>query len=71
MPSVGESGPLRDILAYAPIIQALSGLMSLVGYAEDEQLVGELQAPEAVDHRVVELDEESRIADSKTRVIEA
>jgi benzylsuccinate CoA-transferase BbsF subunit len=45
MPSVGETGPLRDILAYAPIIQALSGLMSLVGYEEDEPLVGELQAP--------------------------
>ena len=53
MPSVGESGPLKDILAYAPIIQALSGLMSLVGYPsagsgqaqDDEPLVGELQAP--------------------------
>jgi len=45
MPSVGETGPLRDILAYAPIIQALSGLMSRVGYSGDEQLVGELQAP--------------------------
>jgi len=45
MPSVGETGPLRDILAYAPIIQALSGLMSLVGYTEEEPLVGELQAP--------------------------
>ena len=45
MPSVGETGPLRDILAYAPIIQALSGLMSLVGYSGDEPLVGELQAP--------------------------
>ncbi len=45
MPSVGESGPLRDILAYAPIIQALSGLMSQVGYDGEEQLVGELQAP--------------------------
>ena len=45
MPSVGESGPLKDILAYAPIIQALSGLMSLVGYSQDEPLVGELQAP--------------------------
>ena len=45
MPSVGDSGPLRDILAYAPIIQALSGLMSLVGYQQDEPLVGELQSP--------------------------
>jgi len=45
MPAVGETGPWRDILAYAPIIQALSGLMSLVGYTEDEPLVGELQAP--------------------------
>lgn len=45
MPSVGETGPLRDILAYAPNIQALSGFMSLVGYGEDEPLVGELQAP--------------------------
>ena len=45
MPSVGETGPLRDILAYAPIIQALSGFMSLVGYGDHSQLVGELQAP--------------------------
>ena len=45
MPAMGDSGPLRDVLAYAPIIQALSGLMSVVGYAEDEPLVGELQAP--------------------------
>ncbi|PKB63507.1 MAG: hypothetical protein BZY80_07005 [SAR202 cluster bacterium Io17-Chloro-G2] len=45
MPSVGDSGPLRDILAYAPIIQALSGLMSVVGYDESEPLVGELQSP--------------------------
>jgi crotonobetainyl-CoA:carnitine CoA-transferase CaiB-like acyl-CoA transferase len=45
MPSVGESGPMRDILAYAPIIQALSGLMSQVGYDGEEPLVGELQAP--------------------------
>ena len=45
MPSVGNTGPLRDILAYAPIIQALSGLMSVVGYEEDEPLVGELQSP--------------------------
>ena len=45
MPAVGESGPLRDTLAYAPIIQALSGMMSLVGYPGQERLVGELQAP--------------------------
>ena len=45
MPAVGETGPLRDILAYAPIIQALSGLMSVVGYDQDEPLVGELQSP--------------------------
>mgnify|MGYP001383499567 CR=1 FL=1 len=43
MPSVGESGPLRDVLAYAPIIQSLSGLTSVIGYQEDEPLVGELQ----------------------------
>ena len=45
MPAMGNSGPLRDVLAYAPIIQALSGLMSVVGYSGDEPLVGELQAP--------------------------
>lgn len=49
MPSVGSTGPLRDVLAYAPIIQALSGLMGLVGYpAGDgavEPLVGEFQSP--------------------------
>jgi benzylsuccinate CoA-transferase BbsF subunit len=45
MPSVGDSGPLRDILAYAPNIQALSGLSGVVGYQEDEPLVGQLQAP--------------------------
>jgi benzylsuccinate CoA-transferase BbsF subunit len=45
MPAAGSTGPLRDILAYAPIIQALSGLMSLVGYSQEEPLVGELQAP--------------------------
>ena len=46
MPAFGDTGPLRDMLAYAPIIQALSGMMSLVGYApeEGEPLVGELQA---------------------------
>ena len=46
MPAFGDTGPLRDMLAYAPIIQALSGHMSLVGYPpeEGEPLVGELQA---------------------------
>ena len=32
MLAMGETGPLRDVLAYAPIIQALSGFMSSVGY---------------------------------------
>ncbi|MBM3942483.1 MAG: CoA transferase [SAR202 cluster bacterium] len=45
MPAVGETGPLRDTLAYAPIIQALSGLMGVVGYQDEDRLVGELQAP--------------------------
>ena len=44
MPSVGDSGPLRDILAYAPNIQALSGLSGVIGY-QGEPLVGQLQAP--------------------------
>ena len=45
MPSMGDSGPLRDALAYAPIIQSLSGLTSVIGYGGDEPLVGELQSP--------------------------
>ncbi len=45
MPSVGDTGPLKDALAYAPIIQSLSGLSSVIGYSGDEPLVGELQSP--------------------------
>ena len=45
MPSVGETGPLRDVLAYAPIIQSLAGLTSVIGYRDDAPLVGELQSP--------------------------
>ena len=46
MPAFGDTGPLSDMVAYAPIIQAMSGMMSLVGYPteEGEPLVGELQA---------------------------
>ncbi len=46
MPAFGDTGPLSDMVAYAPIIQAMSGMMSLVGYPPDdgEPLVGELQA---------------------------
>ena len=43
MPAAGDTGPLSDVLAYAPIALALSGLMSTVGY-EDGKLVGELQS---------------------------
>jgi len=32
----GESGPLRDVVAYAPSIAAIGGLNSLVGYRDDE-----------------------------------
>ena len=39
---MGDSGPLRDALAYAPIIQSLSGLTSVIGYGGDEPLVGEV-----------------------------
>ena len=35
MPAMGKVGPLRDVLAYAPIIQALSGLMSVVGSSSE------------------------------------
>jgi crotonobetainyl-CoA:carnitine CoA-transferase CaiB-like acyl-CoA transferase len=32
----GESGPMRDAIVYAPIIIALGGLQSLVGYSGEE-----------------------------------
>ena len=44
LPAAGESGPLRDIVTYAPVIAALSGLSGLVGYsARREDFVGTLQ----------------------------
>jgi len=44
LPAAGESGPLRDIVTYAPVIAALSGLSALVGYsAAGEDFVGTLQ----------------------------
>lgn len=44
LPAAGESGPLRDIVTYAPVIAALSGLSALVGYSgAREDFVGTLQ----------------------------
>ena len=43
MPAAGDEGPLSNALTYAPIIQALSGFASLVGYPE-EPLVGQVQS---------------------------
>jgi crotonobetainyl-CoA:carnitine CoA-transferase CaiB-like acyl-CoA transferase len=44
LPAAGESGPLRNIVTYAPVIAALSGISSLVGYsAAREDFVGTLQ----------------------------
>ena len=43
MPAAGDGGPLGSILSYAPIIQALSGFASLVGYPQ-EPLVGQVQS---------------------------
>ena len=52
MPGAGESGPLRDLLVYASITSALSGLMGLIGYAPmgtgdggDGLLAGQVQGP--------------------------
>jgi benzylsuccinate CoA-transferase BbsF subunit len=44
LPAAGASGPLRDIVTYAPVIAALAGISSLVGYSSArEDFVGTLQ----------------------------
>jgi crotonobetainyl-CoA:carnitine CoA-transferase CaiB-like acyl-CoA transferase len=44
LPAAGESGPLRDIVTYAPVIAALAGISGLVGYSgAREDFVGTLQ----------------------------
>lgn len=44
LPAAGENGPLRNIVTYAPVIAALSGISGLVGYsAAREDFVGTLQ----------------------------
>ena len=52
MPGAGEEGPLKEVLAYASITSALSGLMGLIGYppdgsGNDEEgfLAGQTQGP--------------------------
>jgi crotonobetainyl-CoA:carnitine CoA-transferase CaiB-like acyl-CoA transferase len=43
-PAAGESGPLQDIVTYAPVIAALAGISGPVGYsAAREDFVGTLQ----------------------------
>lgn len=41
MPGVGDEGPLKDVLAYASITSALSGLMGLIGYPPGDGSGGE------------------------------
>jgi crotonobetainyl-CoA:carnitine CoA-transferase CaiB-like acyl-CoA transferase len=44
LPAAGESGPLRDIVTYAPVIAALAGISGLIGYSSArEDFVGTLQ----------------------------
>ena len=51
MPGAGEEGPLKEVLAYASITSALSGLMGLIGYppgqgdGEGGALAGQTQGP--------------------------
>jgi crotonobetainyl-CoA:carnitine CoA-transferase CaiB-like acyl-CoA transferase len=56
MSAVGQRGPLSGIRAYAPIMSALSGLESLVGY-EDDPTVGMMSLgvadPNAATHALV------------------
>lgn len=56
MSAVGQRGPLSMIRAYAPIMSALSGLESLVGY-EDDPAVGMMSLgvgdPNAATHALV------------------
>ena len=45
LPAAGESGPLRDIVTYAPVIAGLAGISGLVGYSgAREDFVGTIQA---------------------------
>jgi crotonobetainyl-CoA:carnitine CoA-transferase CaiB-like acyl-CoA transferase len=45
LPAAGDSGPLRDIVTYAPVIAALAGISGLVGYSGARQdFVGTIQA---------------------------
>jgi benzylsuccinate CoA-transferase BbsF subunit len=44
LPAAGDNGPLRDIVTYAPVIAALAGISSLVGYSSAPgDFVGTLQ----------------------------
>ena len=44
MPGAGLTGPLRDMVSYASVISAASGLMNMIGYP-DGQMVGQVQGP--------------------------
>jgi crotonobetainyl-CoA:carnitine CoA-transferase CaiB-like acyl-CoA transferase len=44
LPAAGDSGPLRDLVTYAPVIAALAGISGLVGYSTaSADFVGTLQ----------------------------
>ncbi len=46
MSAAGRSGPLRDLVGYAPSVHAMSGLSSVLGY-EGEPPLGTVQVPYA------------------------